>query len=390
MKPVYLDYAATTPLDERVLQAMMPYLTDRFGNASAIYSFGREARQAVAAARERVAAMLQADPSEIFFTSGGSESDNWAIKGMAFALRRAGRGSHIVTTRIEHPAVLNACRYLEQEGFSVTWLPVDIDGRVMPKAVQEAVRDDTILVSIMTANNEVGTIEPISEIGGWLQNRGIFFHTDAVQAAGHIPLAVDELHVDGLSLSGHKIYGPKGIGVLYIRRGFQPDSLIHGGEQERGLRAGTENVAAIVGIGKASELAMAELGQEWERLSELRDILIREILAIDGTWINGDVKYRLPGSVNFGIKGLPHDSLLIRLDMAGFAVSAGSACSAGSLEPSHVLLAMGQTKAQASSALRVTLGRFTTQDDLQRFVQALTDIVQALRNKESKQGIETY
>lgn len=235
MKPVYLDYAATTPLDERVLQAMMPYLTDHFGNASSIYSFGRAARKAVAAARSQVADLLQADPAEIFFTSGGSESDNWVLKGMAFALRRAGKGSHIVTTQIEHPAVLNTCRYLEQAGFQVTYLPVDIEGRIMPKAVQEAVREDTILVSIMTANNEVGTIEPIAEIGSWLQQQGIFFHTDAVQAVGHIPLAVDELHVDALSLSGHKIYGPKGTGVLYLRRGSRPDSLIHGGEQERGI-----------------------------------------------------------------------------------------------------------------------------------------------------------
>ena len=379
MKPVYLDYAATTPLDERVLQAMMPYLTDHFGNASSIYSFGRAARKAVAAARSQVADLLQADPAEIFFTSGGSESDNWVLKGMAFALRRAGKGSHIVTTQIEHPAVLNTCRYLEQAGFQVTYLPVDIEGRIMPKAVQEAVREDTILVSIMTANNEVGTIEPIAEIGSWLQQQGIFFHTDAVQAVGHIPLAVDELHVDALSLSGHKIYGPKGTGVLYLRRGSRPDSLIHGGEQERGMRAGTENTAGIVGLGRAAELAHEELGTEWERLSELRDQLIKEIRSIDGIWINGAIQYRLPGNVNFGLEGLSHDTLLIRLDMAGFAVSAGSACSAGSLEPSHVLLAMGQTQVQASSALRVSIGRFTTQEEIQLFVRTLKDIVETLR-----------
>ena len=379
MKPVYLDYAATTPLDERVLQEMMPYLTEHFGNASSIYSFGRAARKAVAAARSQAAALLQADPAEIFFTSGGSESDNWVLKGMAFALRRAGRGNHIVTTQIEHPAVLNTCHYLEQAGFNVTYLPVDVDGRILPKAVQDAVREDTILVSVMAANNEIGTIQPLKEIAALAHSVGAKFHTDAVQAVGHIPLAVDELHVDALSLSGHKIYGPKGTGVLYLRRGSQPDSLIHGGEQERGMRAGTENVAGIVGLGRAAELAHEALGTEWERLSELRDQLIQDIRSIDGAWVNGAIQYRLPGNVNFGLEGLSHDTLLIRLDMAGFAVSAGSACSAGSLEPSHVLLAMGQTKAQASSALRVSIGRFTTQDDIQRFVRTLKDIVQTLR-----------
>ena len=259
MKEIYLDYAATTPVDERVYAKMQPFFMAQFGNPSSLYAYGREAGKAVRNARAQVAELLQADPSEIFFTSGGSESDNWALKGMAFALRRAGRGNHIITTQIEHHAVLNTCKWLEQEGFAVTYLPADAEGRVTLADVCKAVRQDTIIVSIMTANNEVGTIEPIAEIGAWLQDEGIFFHTDAVQAAGHIPLAVNELNVDALSLSGHKLYGPKGIGVLYLRRGFVPDALIHGGAQERELRAGTENTAGIVGLGEAAAIAKTEL-----------------------------------------------------------------------------------------------------------------------------------
>ncbi len=381
MNPVYLDYAATTPVDERVLQAMKPYFCERFGNASSLYSWGREARKAVAEAREKVAALLQASPSEVYFTSGGSESDNWAIKGAAFALRRAGRGKHIITSCVEHHAVLNACRWLEQEGFEVTYLPVDKNGRVLPEQVFDALRDDTVLVSIMTANNEVGTIEPIAEIGRRMQEQQIFFHTDAVQAAGHIPIAVDELHVDALSLSGHKLYGPKGVGALYLRRGSSLDSLVHGGPQEREMRAGTENTAGIVGLGQAAELAKQEMSDEWERLSDLRDMLIAAVRELGDSWINGDEKYRLPGHVSFGLRGISQDTLLIRLDMAGFAVSAGSACSAGALEPSHVLLAMGQTKEQASSAIRVTLGRFTSAEEVQRFIRKLSLLVGAIRGR---------
>ena len=381
MKPVYLDYAATTPVDERVLQAMKPYFCERFGNASSLYSWGREARKAVAEAREKVAALLQASPSEVYFTSGGSESDNWAIKGAAFALRRAGRGKHIITSCVEHHAVLNACRWLEQEGFEVTYLPVDKNGRVLPEQVFDALRDDTVLVSIMTANNEVGTIEPIAEIGRRMQEQQIFFHTDAVQAAGHIPIAVDELHVDALSLSSHKLYGSKGVGALYLRRGSSLDSLVHGGPQEREMRAGTENTAGIVGLGQAAELAKQEMSDEWERLSDLRDMLIAAVRELGDSWINGDEKYRLPGHVSFGLRGISQDTLLIRLDMAGFAVSAGSACSAGALEPSHVLLAMGQTKEQASSAIRVTLGRFTSAEEVQRFIRKLSLLVGAIRGR---------
>lgn len=379
MKPVYLDYAATTPVDPRVFEVMQPYFCEQFGNASSVYSYGRTARQAVAQARAQAASLLGCDPSEIFFTSGGSESDNWALKGMAFALRRAGKGNHIITTQIEHHAILRTCEWLEREGFEVTYLPVDEKGFLEPDVVKEAVKDSTIIVSIMMANNEVGTIEPIAEIGDYLQKKNIFFHTDAVQAAGHISTRVDELHVDALSLSGHKLYGPKGVGILYLRRGWQPDQWIHGGEQERGMRAGTENVPGIVGLGKAMEIAQAEFGQEWSRLSTLRDDLIAEILTIPGTWLNGSREYRLPGNVNFGLEGISQDTLLIRLDMAGFAVSAGSACSAGSLDPSHVLLAMGQNAKQASSSVRVTMGRYTTEDDVARFLQELKKIVASLR-----------
>lgn len=379
MKPIYLDYAATTPVDARVLRAMQPYFSEQFGNASSVYSYGRTARQAVAKARLQAANLLGCDPSEIFFTSGGSESDNWALKGMAFALRRAGKGNHIITTQIEHHAILRTCEWLEREGFEITYLPVDDKGFLEPDVVKQAVKDSTIIVSIMTANNEVGTIEPIAEIGDYLQKKHIFFHTDAVQAVGHISTRVDELHVDALSLSGHKIYGPKGTGILYLRRGWQPDALIHGGEQERGQRAGTENVPGIVGLGVAMELAQQEFGQEWAQLSVLRDDLMQEILTIDGTWINGSTEYRLPGNVNFGIAGVSQDTLLIRLDMAGFCVSAGSACSAGSLEPSHVLLAMGQDAKKASASVRVTMGRYTTKDDVAKFLVELKKIIAALR-----------
>lgn len=382
MTPVYLDYAATTPTDARVLEAMMPYFTQQFGNPSSLYSFGREARRAVAAARRQVASLLGADSSEIFFTSGGSESDNWAIKGMAFALRRAGKGSHILTSRIEHHAVLRSCQWLEEQGFAVTYLPVDKTGRVNPDEVLEALREDTVLVSLMMANNETGTIEPIAEIGQILQERKIFFHTDAVQAAGHIPLAVDALHVDALSLSGHKFYGPKGIGALYLRRGFRPDAWIHGGSQESGLRAGTENTAAIVGLGKAAELARQELEQEAGRLSSLRDWLMDELELIPGITIHGERQHCLPGHVNFSVQGLGQDTMLIRLDMEGFAVSAGSACSAGSLEPSHVLTAMGVSAEEAASALRVTLGRFTEKKDLMRFVRTIQEIAGTMKKRE--------
>lgn len=375
MKPVYLDYAATTPTDERVLAAMLPYFTQHFGNPSSLYSFGRETRRAVALARRQVAELLGASPEEIFFTSGGSESDNWLIKGVAAA---RGHG-HIVTTAVEHHAVLRACASLPTDRFSVTYLPVDAKGRVAPEDVEAALRPDTILVSIMMANNEVGTIEPIAAIGAICRQQGILFHTDAVQAAGHLPIDVQQLQVDALSLSGHKLYGPKGIGALYLRRGLAVSPLICGGEQERSQRAGTENVPGIVGLGRAAGLAQQEMPAETERLLSLRTRLLQGVQVIPGVRLNGDAQQRLPGNVNLAISGVDQETLLIRLDLMGFAVSAGSACSAGSLEPSHVLLAMGQSPDEARSALRITLGRFTTEADVDAFTASLCQAVAEIR-----------
>ena len=323
--------------------------------------------------------MLNAAAAKIFFTSGGSESDNWALKGLAWAHQAQGR--HIITSSIEHHAVLHACAWLEQQGFTVTYLPVDAAGRVTPESVVQALRPDTILVSIMTANNEVGTLEPIAAIGTLLRERGILFHTDAVQAAGHVPLDMRSLPVDALSLSGHKFYGPKGIGALYLRRGTAIAPLLHGGSQERGLRAGTENTAAIVGLGVAAEQAALQLSAEAARLRELRDMLADGIRQLPGAWINGSDE-RLPGHLSFGLEGIASDVLLIRLDLAGFAVSAGSACSAGSLEPSHVLAAMGQSAVQAGAAVRVTLGRENTAAEVQRFLTVLRQSVTEIRRSQ--------
>lgn len=379
MKPVYLDCAATTPVDARVLEAMTPYFCQMFGNPSSLYSFGREARQAVSRARRQLAALLDAEPDEIFFTSGGSESDNWIIRSLADAALSRG-GGHIITTRIEHHAVLHACEALP-DGIAVTYLDVDREGRVRAEQVEEALRPDTFLVSVMAANNEVGTIEPIADIGAVCQSHGVFFHTDAVQAAGHIPISVKAWQVDALSLSGHKFYGPKGIGALYLRRGHKIAPLIYGGEQERGLRAGTENTAGIVGLGAAAALASSELTAECARLCDLRDCLFAKLQQIPGVHRNGPAEGRLPGNLNIAIDGVDHETLLIRLDLMGFAVSAGSACSAGSLEPSHVLTAMGQTPEQASAAIRVTLGRFTTEAELDAFYLALRQAVFEIRKQ---------
>lgn len=379
MKPIYLDHAATTPLLQEAAAAMLPYMTECYGNPSSLHSFGRAARQACARGRVQVAGLLGAAAAEIFFTSGGSESDNWALKGLAWAHQAQGR--HIITSSIEHHAVLHACAWLEQQGFTVTYLPVDAAGRVTPESVVQALRPDTILVSIMTANNEVGTLEPIAAIGTLLRERGILFHTDAVQAAGHVPLDMRSLPVDALSLSGHKFYGPKGIGALYLRRGTAIAPLLHGGSQERGLRAGTENTAAIVGLGVAAEQAALQLSAEAARLRELRDMLADGIRQLPGAWINGSDE-RLPGHLSFGLEGIASDVLLIRLDLAGFAVSAGSACSAGSLEPSHVLAAMGQSAVQAGAAVRVTLGRENTAAEVQRFLTVLRQSVTEIRRSQ--------
>ena len=384
---IYLDYAATTPTDSRVMSVMQQELADVYGNASSLYSVGRTARSHVETARRQVASLLGASPSDIFFTSGGSESDNAALKGMAFARREKGMPCGIVTSAIEHPAVLRTCEWLEKQGFPVTYLPVDRAGRVSPDDLEAVLsagftaRRETGIVSIMMANNEVGTIEPVRELAAIAHDHGAVFHTDAVQAVGHLPIDAPALGIDALSLSGHKLSGPKGIGVLYLRRGVVMDPLIHGGQQERGLRAGTENVPAITGLGCAAEIAQKELAGESEQLRQLKRILWDEISAIPGAFRNSpsDDATSLAGTLNFGIEGIRRDTLLIRLDLAGFAVSAGSACSAGSLEPSHVLSAMGIPEDRAQSSLRVTLGRFTTEKDIHAFAEELRRAVAAVK-----------
>ena len=374
MKPVYLDYAATTPLDPRVCDAMQPYLTYVYGNPSSQHGFGQAARRAVMRAREQTAALIGAQPDEIYFTSGGTESDNWAVRGIAEERGAAGGGAHIVISAVEHAAVRATCRYLERCGFSVTEVAVNGQGRVDPADVEAALRADTALVSIMTANNEVGTLQPIQEIGDRVRAHGIPFHTDAVQAAGHIPLDVNALQVDALSFSAHKFCGPKGVGALYLRRGTKCAPLLYGGAQERDSRAGTENVAALVGCGHAAELARAEMAVEAQRLRADTEHLRTMLGAVDGIAFYGAQTERLAGILNFGIEGFGQDTLLIRLDLAGFAVSAGSACSAGAAHASHVLRAMGLSEAEARRAIRVSLGRFTTRADVTAFVDALRQI----------------
>ena len=382
MKAIYMDYAATTPLDTDVAKELFKYETEIFGNPSSLHYFGRLSRKEVAAARGRAAKLIGADSEELFFTSGGSESDNWAIKGIAFENRH--KGNHIITTAIEHHAVLNTCSWLEKQGFEITCLQADKNGQVSADAVANALRPDTILVSVMLANNETGVIQPIAEIGELLKDKDVLFHTDAVQAVGHIPLNVKELNVDAMSASAHKFYGPKGMGFLYLRRGTKLSSLIHGGAQERGLRGGTENTPGIIGLGLAAEKALVDLQAEGERLAYLRTSLEKEILAIGEkypshrAWVNGYGIDRLPGHLSFGFTGISSDVMLIRLDMAGFAVSAGSACSAGSIEPSHVLIAMGQDEAKANSTIRVSLGKFNTEEDISNILEALEKIVSEL------------
>ena len=376
---VYLDHAATTPIDPRVYEAMQPYLTGIYGNPSSLHTFGQVARRGIDRAREKTAALIGALPEEIFFTSGGTESDNWAIRGLAEAGRTAGKGAHIVTSSIEHHAVLESCRAMEHRGFSVTYLPVDTAGRIDPADVSAALRQDTVLVSIMTANNEVGSIQPLAEIGTLLRGRGIPFHTDAVQAVGHIPLDVNVLGVDALSLSAHKFYGAKGVGALYVRRGTAIAPLFYGGAQERDMRAGTENMAGIVACGKAAEIACAEQTAEEERLRAYTELLRERIGRIRSTSFHGDRDNRLAGVLNFGIAGIAQDTLLIRLDLAGFAVSAGSACSAGAAQVSHVLRAMGCSEDVARTCIRVSLGRHTTREDVLSFAETLAAIAEELQ-----------
>lgn len=377
-KSIYLDNAATTKLSPVVLKEMMPYLTDMYGNPSSIYHIGRESRKALDTARDRVAKALNANSSEIFFTSGGTEADNWAIKGVAFANEK--KGKHIITTNIEHHAVLHTCEYLEKYGFEITYLPVKKNGIIDIQDFKDALRDDTILVSVMFANNEIGTIQPIKEIGEITRERGIYFHTDAVQAVGNIPINVEDLKIDLLSLSGHKFNGPKGVGVLYIKRGVNILPMIHGGGQERNKRAGTENVAGIVGIGKAIELATKDIEKKSKKLTELRDMTIKGLMErIPDTILNGDPQKRLPGNVNVCFKYIEGESILLMLDMKGICASSGSACTSGSLDPSHVLLAIGLPHEIAHGSLRLTFSAENSKTDVEYLLETIPPIVDRLR-----------
>jgi len=374
---VYLDHAATTPVDPRVLQAMLPFFTERAGNASSVHGFGQDARGAVDQARAQVAGAIGARPAEIVFTSGATESDNLAVMGVALAAE--GRGRHIVTTAIEHHAVLEVCHFLQARGCSVTYLPVDARGIVDPDDVRRALRPDTVLVSVMAANNEIGTLQPVAEIGLLTRERSIPFHTDATQLVGAAPVAVDDLHVDLLSMSAHKRYGPKGVGALYVRTGTPLAPVQRGGSHERGRRGGTENVPGIVGLGAALRIALEEMEGERVRLTALRDRLMREALGLPGAHLNGDPVQRLPNNVNLSFDDTDSQSLVMGLDLHGVASSSGSACTSGSMEPSHVLVALGLPPARATAAVRLTLGRGTTDAEITYALGALRDVVARLR-----------
>ncbi len=379
MKRIYLDHAATTPTHPEVVQAMLPFFGESFGNPSSLHFFGQESRASVDEAREKIASLIGAGSEEIVFTSGGTEADNLALKGVALANRQ--RGNHIITTAIEHHAVLRSCHCLEEQGFLVSYLPVDAYGLVDPDEVRKAVRPGTILVSIMHANNEVGTVQPVVDIAAITRERGIYLHTDAVQTVGHLPLDVDGLGVDLLSMSAHKLYGPKGIGALYVRRGTRIAPVMHGGGQERGLRASTENTPGIVGFGKAAELARRAAGGEANHLSVLRDWLIQALLqGIPQLHLNGHPSHRLPNNVNVGIEFVEGEAVAISLDLEGIAASTGSACSSHDLEASHVLTAMGVSAVLARGSVRFSLGRMTTEDDVRRVAEVLPRIVARLRS----------
>lgn len=378
-RQVYLDHAATTPTHPEVVDAMLPFFSEKFGNPSSLYSRAREARKAVEEARIKVATALGASPEEIYFTSGGTESDNWAIKGIAAAHQK--KGNHIITSSIEHHAVIDPCRHLEKQGFSVTYLPVDEYGRVDPAAVAAAITPETILISVMTANNEIGTIQPIAEIGKIAREHDIFFHTDAVQAIGAIPIDVDALSVDLLSLSAHKFYGPKGIGALYIRKGTRAETLMHGGGQERRRRAGTENVPGIVGLGEAIEHAVTDLEGRTRRIAAMRDRLIAGILdTIPKSRLNGHPTQRLANNVNIAFRYVEGESILLMLDYFGIAASTGSACTSATLDPSHVLLACGLPAEHAHGSLRLTLGEENTEEDIDYVLEVLPGIIERLRS----------
>lgn len=375
---IYLDHAATTPLDPQVLEAMMPFLTESFGSASTLYSLGREAKEAVENARAQVAELVNAQPEEIYFTSGGSECDNWAVFGVAEA--KAGKGRHIITSKIEHHAVLEPCHRLEKLGYEVTYLGVDAEGFVSVEEMESSIKDGTILISVMHANNEIGTIEPVEEIGKLAREKGVHFHTDTVQTIGHIPVDVQAIGCDSLAISAHKLYGPKGVGAMYIRKGARVEKLIRGGGQENNRRAGTHNVAGIVGLGKAAELAGQRMTAEAARTIALRDSLIAGVESrIPDVKLNGHRTKRLPNNVNFSFEGVEGESMILLMDMSGICVSSGSACTSGSLDPSHVLMALGLRHEQAHGSLRMTLGKDNTPEHIERVLQTLPGIVDRLR-----------
>ncbi len=378
-KTIYLDHAATTYVKPEVFEAMKPYFCQHFGNASSIYGIGRESKKAVEEAREKVAKAIGAQAREIYFTGSGSEADNWAVKGIAAANRK--NGNHIITSAIEHPALLNSCKYLESQGFEVTYLPVDGDGLISLEELKKSIKDSTILISIMFANNEIGTIQPIQEIGAIAREKGIVFHTDAVQAIGNVDIDVEKMNIDLLSLSGHKFYGPKGVGALYIRKGVKISSFIHGGQQERGKRASTENIPGIVGLGKAIELAAENMEAYNKKLLNLREKTIEGLLArVPYIRLNGHRTNRLPGNVNMSFQYIEGESLLLMLDMQGVCGSSGSACSSGSLDPSHVLMAIGLPHEIAHGSLRLTFGDENTEEDVSYILEEIPKIVSRLRD----------
>lgn len=375
-REVYMDHGATTPLHEKVFDAMVPYLKGNFGNPSSIHSSGRRVRKAVENAREKVAETIGADPKEIIFTAGGTEANNVAIRGAAIA---RGKKNHIITTSVEHHAVFDVCRSLEKEGILVTYLAVDAEGMVDPEKVREAITEKTFLITVMTANNEVGTIQPVKEIGELAAEKGVIFHTDAIQAIGNMRVDVEEMNIGMLSLSAHKFYGPKGVGVLYVRRGTKVKPLFFGGGQERKIRPGTENVAGIIGLGRAAELAAEKMSEKIAHLQKLRDKMIEGVLAIDDVLLNGHPTKRLPGNVNVSFKHIEGEALTLSLDHKGIAASSGSACTSGSLEPSHVLTAMGLDHQMARGSLRLTLGHGNTREDVDYFLKVIPGIVLRLR-----------
>ncbi len=378
MRNVYLDYSATTPVKEEVLKEMIPYFTEKFGNPSSLYDKGLEARDAVTHAREQVAALINADPGEIFFTAGGTEADNWAVFGAADKLKE--KGNHIITTKIEHHAMLHSCAFLEKHGFDVTYLDIDKDGRVDLQQLKDSITDKTILISVMMVNNEIGTVQPIKEIGKIAKEHKILFHTDAVQALGNVPIDVKDMGIDLMSMSSHKIYGPKGEGALFIRKGIRISNYLHGGAQEAGRRAGTENLTGIVGFGKAAELARVHFDEHVKHSSTLRDYLVERILnEIPDTTLNGTMEERHPGNANITFKYIEGESILLLLNQFGISVSTGSACSSKSLEPSHVLVALGVPVEMIHGTVRFTVGDFTTKEDIDYVVDCLKQVVTRLR-----------